>query len=248
MKKLLLLVLVPFLFLYSFGFYSLNDVLKSKNPPAVFNSFITDFEQLEDAYLLQIQDKTAKSIVYVDKNGLSGNLEKNSKASITNFKTGMEVSFKDTTLQDVIIAKSVTVLQTGVKETPKMGMSSQQPPHNHPETEKQDVKVTEKIDKVDGGYTVEEVFSQKSSIANSTITVKAKVIRFSKGILGYNWVRLQDGTGSIDDGTHELLCNTSTDTDFNVGDIITVTGTVRVNHDVKGMITYPLLLENIKQK
>ncbi|WP_054696018.1 hypothetical protein [Geotalea toluenoxydans] len=41
-------------------------------------------------------------------------------------------------------------------------------------------------------YTVEELYSNKESLDNKAVAVKGKVVKVSAGIMGKNWIHVQD--------------------------------------------------------
>jgi hypothetical protein len=51
-----------------------------------------------------------------------------------------------------------------------------------------------------GGMTVAELWAKRAALAGRTVTVRGKVVKFNGGILGRNWMHLQDGTGTAKDG------------------------------------------------
>jgi hypothetical protein len=69
--------------------------------------------------------------------------------------------------------------------------------------------------------------------------VQGKVVKVNNGIMGRNFLHVQDGTGDQD--TSDLAV-TSKQT-ANVGDQVSVTGRVAVNRDFGSGYTYPLLME-----
>lgn len=87
--------------------------------------------------------------------------------------------------------------------------------------------------------TVAVVNQDKAALAGKTISAKGKVVKVNNGIMGKNFVHLQDGTG---DATSNNLIATSKQT-ANVGDQVTISGVVAVNRDFGSGYTYPLLIE-----
>ncbi|MHB8578650.1 MAG: hypothetical protein ACYDA4_02175 [Ignavibacteriaceae bacterium] len=98
------------------------------------------------------------------------------------------------------------------------------------------------ISPLKGGKTIAEIFSQEQTLAGKTIRVKGKVVKFNPNILDRNWIHIQDGTASGDN--FDLLV-TSKET-VQVGDVITVEGTVAINKDFGAGYTYPVMIENAK--
>src|SRR6185369_12214579 len=87
--------------------------------------------------------------------------------------------------------------------------------------------------------TVAAVYKDKSALAGKEITVKGKVVKVNNGIMGRNFVHVQDGTG--DQNSNNLII-TSKQTAA-VGDSIAVTGKVALNRDYEAGYMYPLILE-----
>lgn len=100
------------------------------------------------------------------------------------------------------------------------------------------------IDAVEGGHTVAALHEARTSLAGETVTVRGRVVKFNGGIMGKNWIHVQDGTGSQTARTHDLLVTTNARCE--VGDVITATGTVAVDKDFGAGYRYELLLEDAK--
>jgi hypothetical protein len=87
--------------------------------------------------------------------------------------------------------------------------------------------------------TVAALNQNKATLAGQTISAQGKVVKVNNGIMGRNFVHVQDGTG---DANSNNLIVTSKQT-ANVGDQVTVTGVVVVNRDFGAGYSYPLLIE-----
>jgi hypothetical protein len=90
------------------------------------------------------------------------------------------------------------------------------------------------------------VWANRASLAGKAVTVSGKVVKFNGGILGRNWVHVQDGSGKAADGTNDLTL--TTDATTRVGDVITVTGTVILNKDFGSGYAYKVMLESARIK
>lgn len=90
--------------------------------------------------------------------------------------------------------------------------------------------------------TVAVLNKDKTALAGKTVSAQGKVVKVNNGIMGRNFVHVQDGTG---DASNNNLIVTSKDT-ANVGDSVSVTGLVVVNRDFGGGYSYPLLIEDAK--
>ncbi|MCF8210120.1 MAG: hypothetical protein K9K38_12060 [Rhodoferax sp.] len=91
----------------------------------------------------------------------------------------------------------------------------------------------------DAAKTIEAVYKDKTKLDGKQITVKGKVVKVNNGIMGRNFLHIQDGTGGKDNND---LSVTSTQT-AKVGDSVTVVGKVTLNKDFGAGYTYPLIVE-----
>jgi len=87
--------------------------------------------------------------------------------------------------------------------------------------------------------TVAELNQNKAALVGQTISAQGKVVKVNNGIMGRNFVHVQDGTG---DASSNNLIVTSKET-AKVGDQVTVSGVVVVNRDFGSGYSYPLLIE-----
>jgi hypothetical protein len=91
-------------------------------------------------------------------------------------------------------------------------------------------------------YTVAEIHQQRAKLDGKKVVVKGKVTKVAAGIMGKNWVHLQDGSGDAGKGTHDLTMTTQ---DLPAaGDLVTATGTVRKNKDFGGGYKYEVIIED----
>ena len=90
--------------------------------------------------------------------------------------------------------------------------------------------------------TVEGAYLNSAKLDKKKIVVKGKVVKVSIGIMQKNWIHIQDGTGSQAKGTHNLVCTSQEMAD--VGDIVTVTGTLAKDRDFGGGYRYGAIIEN----
>ena len=106
--------------------------------------------------------------------------------------------------------------------------------------------VTEPISPAPGGTRIADVWANRASLAGKTVIVRGKVVKFNGGIMGRNWVHIQDGSGKADAGTHDLTI--TTDSVVAVGDVITATGTLAVDKDFGAGYTYQVIVEGASIK
>lgn len=88
---------------------------------------------------------------------------------------------------------------------------------------------------------VAELNQNKATLAGQTIRAEGKVVKVNNGIMGRNFVHVQDGTGDANAGTNNLVVTSKQSAA--VGDQVAVTGTVVVNRDFGMGYNYPLLIE-----
>ncbi|MBW2290211.1 MAG: nucleotide-binding protein, partial [Deltaproteobacteria bacterium] len=69
-----------------------------------------------------------------------------------------------------------------------------------------------------------------------------RVVKFNTGIMGRNWIHIQDGSGS--EGSNDLTVTTE-DT-VQVGDLVVIRGTLKMNQDFGSGYSYEILVENAK--
>lgn len=92
------------------------------------------------------------------------------------------------------------------------------------------------------GQTIGDIYASRDGFAGAVITVRGRVVKFDPQIMGKNWIRLRDGTGSA--GAYEL---TITTVDIaKVGDTVLVTGKVTLNKDFGKGYKYDRLIEDAK--
>ena len=95
-----------------------------------------------------------------------------------------------------------------------------------------------------GGSSIANVWAKRISLAGKTVTVNGTIVKFTSGVLGHNWLHVQDGSGKASDGTNDLTV--TTDAAVKVGDIVTLTGTVVIDKDLGSGYAYKVLLEGAR--
>lgn len=90
--------------------------------------------------------------------------------------------------------------------------------------------------------TVAEVHTKAAELKDKAVQVRGKVVKFNPAIMDRNWIHLRDGSGSEANGTHDILVTTHANA--KVGDVVTVSGTVRVDKDFGAGYAYKVLIED----
>lgn len=119
------------------------------------------------------------------------------------------------------------------------GMPPGHPAISHPEAESVAGDVSD-IEKAAEGYTVAEVYGGKVELAGQAVTLRGQVVKVNQGILGSNWLHIQDGTGSAADGTNDLTVTTNGLAA--VGQTVLITGTLELDRDFGAGYRYPVIV------
>jgi len=92
-----------------------------------------------------------------------------------------------------------------------------------------------------GARTVAEIVGKRASLKDKQVVLRGKVVKFNPGIMGKNWIHLQDGTGTAKDGTNDVVVTTKETTQ--VGAVVVARGTVRTDVDLGSGYVYKVLVE-----
>jgi hypothetical protein len=101
-------------------------------------------------------------------------------------------------------------------------------------------KEIEDVAKVEGGFTVAEIFVKAGELKDQTVKVRGRVVKFTPNIMGTNWIHIQDGTGA--EGTHDLTVTTKASA--KTGDLVVIEGPLSVDRDFGAGYHYPVIIEN----
>jgi hypothetical protein len=110
-----------------------------------------------------------------------------------------------------------------------------------PKSEKQQVR---KMDPVQGGISIAELYAKKDSYTGKTVKIKGQVTKITEAVMNKNWIHIQDGTQNGED--YDLTV-TSLITP-KIGDIITVEGKITLDKDLGHGYKYKILMEDAVSK
>lgn len=96
------------------------------------------------------------------------------------------------------------------------------------------------IEPIEGGITIAELMANKSNYAGKKVKVKGKVVKYNAGIMGKNWLHLQDGTSNGEENDITI----TTDISAKVGDIITAEGVIAIDKDFGAGYLYKIIIED----
>lgn len=200
--------------------------------------------------VLQTIDSGGYTYVYIQKKDGEKVWVASSSASVTvgsqvSFKGGMEMAnFESKSLKrkfdkimfaDGVITESPAKAASAVPKDNEKGVSG----GSKAATSVKDAKIS--VEKATGAnaYTVQEVFEKK--LNKKKVVVRGKVVKVSAGIMGKNWIHIQDGTGSQAKKNHNLVCTSQEMAD--VDDVVTVSGVLAKDKDFGGGYKYTAIIE-----
>jgi hypothetical protein len=96
------------------------------------------------------------------------------------------------------------------------------------------------------GRTIAELHAQKGELSGKTVALRGQVVKYNAGIMGRNWIHLQDGTGDASTGTHDVAVTTSGTAA--IGEVILVEGTVAIDKDFGAGYRYAVIVEEASVK
>lgn len=117
-------------------------------------------------------------------------------------------------------------------------------PAGHPstdgtvETEAADTKVRE----LEPGQNIAYVYANKDALSDQQISLRGKVVKYNGGILGTNFIHIQDGSGDAADGSNDLTVTSEATTA--VGETVVLTGTIILNKDFGAGYSFPVMMED----
>ena len=85
------------------------------------------------------------------------------------------------------------------------------------------------------------LFQKAPSISGQRVKISGKVVKFSAGIMGRNWLHLQDGSGDAGSKNNDLTVTTNDIA--SVGDFVSIEGTLNTNRDFGAGYAYAAILE-----
>jgi hypothetical protein len=114
-------------------------------------------------------------------------------------------------------------------------------PHQSPGPA-QPARVNVKITPCEDCIKITDLLENKKSYNGKVIKVTGQVVKYNPGIMGKNWVHIQDGTDY--EGIYDLTVTTQQPA--KVGDIMTFEGTISLDKDFGYGYFYPVIMEDAK--
>jgi hypothetical protein len=95
---------------------------------------------------------------------------------------------------------------------------------------------------VEEGKDIAWVYANKDSLAGQSVSLRGKVVKYNEGILGTNFIHIQDGSGDAGDGSNDLTVTSQYKTA--IDETIVVTGTIILNKDFGAGYSFSVLVED----
>lgn len=92
------------------------------------------------------------------------------------------------------------------------------------------------------GQDIAWVHGNRDSLGGKQVSLRGKVVKYNEGILGWNFIHLQDGSGDVADGSNDLTITSKATTA--VGETVVVTGTVILDKDFGAGYAFPTMIED----
>ena len=115
-------------------------------------------------------------------------------------------------------------------------------PPGHPPATVPTLGVGADIEKLEGGLTVAEIHSQAGQLSGQQVALRGRVVKANFGIMGSNWLHVQDGSGEAATGTNDLTVTTQGGAA--VGDLVELRGVLATDKDFGAGYRYPVIVEN----
>lgn len=124
------------------------------------------------------------------------------------------------------------------------GSASAAMPAGHPGTDASSAApaTTVEVAELEPGQNIAYVYGNKDALADQQISLRGEVVKYNEGILGWNFIHIQDGSGDAADGSNDLTVTSKTATA--VGDTVVLTGTIILDKDFGAGYKFPVLMED----
>jgi len=145
---------------------------------------------------------------------------------------------------DVVYFVETVLNATTSTATVAPAAAGMQMPEGHPPIKAEASSAVDltNVVKADDGYTIEEIYSQKTELSDKQVALRGKVVKFNPQIMGTNWIHLQDGSGDSTAGNNDLTVTSTVQ--VSVGNTIVATGTLTLDKDFGYGYKYDLIMEH----
>ncbi|MCK5682396.1 DNA-binding protein [bacterium] len=98
----------------------------------------------------------------------------------------------------------------------------------------------------DNAFTVAEIYEKGAKLNQKKVAIRGKVVKVSANIMGKNWIHLQDGSGKLEAGTHDLVLTSQQQP--TVGEVLTGEGVLAADKDFGAGYRYQVIVEETQFK
>lgn len=98
------------------------------------------------------------------------------------------------------------------------------------------------VEKIADGITIADLFNNLNKYSNKVVKIKGQVVKLNTGIMGKNWIHIQDGTKSGDNFDLTITTNDM----VGKNDIIVATGKIVLDKDFGYGYSYKVIMEDAK--
>lgn len=94
---------------------------------------------------------------------------------------------------------------------------------------------------VPGSVKIADVWAKRAALSGRPLVLRGQIVKVNLAIMGTNWYHLQDGSGVVKDGTHDLVVTSAAE--LKAGDVVTVNGTLTTDKDFGAGYSYEAIVE-----
>ena len=92
-----------------------------------------------------------------------------------------------------------------------------------------------------GSVKIADVWAKRAALSGKPLVLRGRIVKVNLAIMGTNWYHLQDGSGVVKDGTHDLVVTSAAE--LKAGDVVTVNGTLTTDKDFGAGYSYEAIVE-----
>lgn len=159
--------------------------------------------------------------------------------------TGFTSNTLDRTFDTIFFVGALQNLSRGTQPAPQVAAEL---PAGHPDigaaAPATATAPVEAIEAYAEGKDIAWVHANKDELAGKEITLRGKVVKYNPGILGWNFLHVQDGSGTAAAGDNDLIVTTAATTA--VGETVVLTGNIVLDKDFGAGYSYPVLLDDAR--
>jgi len=131
---------------------------------------------------------------------------------------------------------------TGSSQPPAQAAGEMPPGHPDISSGGQAASAAVDVAAYEEGKDIAYVYANKDDLAGQPVTLRGKVVKYNSGILGWNFIHIQDGSGDAGASSNDLIVTSKAEAA--VGDVVVLSGTIVLDKDFGAGYSYPVLLED----